>query len=91
MYAPNGLRYLRVGGTRQRRFDGTSFEPQKLPENAQTPTRRVHAVLGAFYPEIIPNLSDSSMLFITHRLPSIRLVRHLHQIWQRNLFQDLLK
>jgi hypothetical protein len=44
--APNGLRYPRVGGTRQRHFAGTSFEPRKLPENAQTPTRRVHAVLG---------------------------------------------
>jgi len=45
---PNGLRYPRVGGTRQRHFDGTSFEPQKLPENAATPTRRVHAVLARF-------------------------------------------
>jgi len=44
--APNGLRYPRVGGTRQRRFDGTNFKPYKLPENAQTPTCRVHAVLA---------------------------------------------
>jgi hypothetical protein len=44
---PNGLRYPRVGGTRERHFDGTSFKPRKLPENAQTPTRRVHAVLGS--------------------------------------------
>jgi len=44
---PNGVRYPRVGGTRQRHFDGTSSKPRKLPENAQTPTRRVHAVLGA--------------------------------------------
>jgi len=44
----NGLRYPRVGGTRERRFDGTSFKPRKLPENAQTPTRRVHAVLARF-------------------------------------------
>jgi hypothetical protein len=36
-----------VGGTRQRRFDGTSFKPHKLLENAQTPTSRVHALLGA--------------------------------------------
>jgi len=28
---PNGSRYPLVGGTRQRRFDGTSFEPRKLP------------------------------------------------------------
>jgi len=31
---PNGLRYPLVGGTRQRRSDGTSFEPKKLLENA---------------------------------------------------------
>ena len=41
------MRYPLVGGTRSRRFDGTSFEPKKLLENAQTPTSRVHAVLGA--------------------------------------------
>jgi hypothetical protein len=45
---PNGLRYPRVGGTRQRHFDETSFKPRKLPENAATPTRRVHAVLAGF-------------------------------------------
>jgi hypothetical protein len=52
---PNGLRYLLVGGTRERRFDETSLKPRKVPENAQTPTTmapmlfgdRVHAVLGA--------------------------------------------
>jgi len=27
-----------VGGTRYRHFDGTSFKPRKVPENAQTPT-----------------------------------------------------
>jgi len=43
----NGLRYPLVGGTRERRFDGTPFKPHKLPENAPTPTSRVHAVLGA--------------------------------------------
>ena len=47
-WPPNGVRYPRVGGTRKRRFDGTSFKPRKLPENAATPTRRVHAVLGVF-------------------------------------------
>jgi hypothetical protein len=45
---PNGWRYPLVGGTRERRFVGISFKPKKLPENAQTPTSRVHAVLGAF-------------------------------------------
>ncbi len=44
---PNGMRYPRVGGTRQRRFAGTSLKPHELSENAATPTRRVHAVLGA--------------------------------------------
>ena len=44
--APNGWRYPLVGGTRERRFDGTRFKPHKPPENAQTPTSRVHAVLG---------------------------------------------
>ena len=42
----NGLRYPLVGGTRQRHFGGTNFKPRKVPENAQTPTSRVHAVLG---------------------------------------------
>jgi hypothetical protein len=46
--APNGERYPLVGGTRLRHFDGTSSKPRKLLENAQTPTSRVHAVLGAF-------------------------------------------
>jgi len=54
--APNGWRYPLVGGTRQRHFDGISFKPRKLPENAATPTTpapahfagvRVHAVLGS--------------------------------------------
>ena len=39
----NGERYPLVGGTRQRQFDGISFKPRKLPENAQTPTSRVLA------------------------------------------------
>jgi len=45
--APNGWRYPLVGGTRRCHFDGTHFKPRKLPENAPTPTSRVHAVLGA--------------------------------------------
>jgi len=43
---PNGLRYPLVGGTRQRPFDVTNLKPHKLPENAQTSTSRVHAVLA---------------------------------------------
>ncbi len=46
---PNGWRYPLVGGVRQRRFDGTGSKPQRLPENAQTPTSRAHAVLAAAY------------------------------------------
>ena len=42
----NGLRYPLVGGTGQRHFAGTNSKPRKVPENAQTPTSRVHAVLG---------------------------------------------
>ncbi|HET8670003.1 MAG TPA: hypothetical protein VFM05_05075 [Candidatus Saccharimonadales bacterium] len=33
---------------KQRHFAGTSLEPHKRLENAVNPTRRVHAVLGAF-------------------------------------------
>ncbi len=44
---PNGQRYPRVGGTRQRCFGGTNLKPRKPLENAATPTRRVHAVLGS--------------------------------------------
>ena len=40
-------RYPLVGGTRQRHFSGTHSKPHKVPENAPTPTSRVHAVLGA--------------------------------------------
>jgi hypothetical protein len=46
--APNGWRYPLVGGIRQRPFAGTNLKPRKVLENAQTPTSRVHAVLGCF-------------------------------------------
>jgi hypothetical protein len=49
MVRPNGLRYPLVGGMRLRHFDGTNFEPQKLLENAASPTSRVHAVLGGVF------------------------------------------
>jgi len=54
---PNGVRYPRVGGTRQRCFDGTNSKLRKQPENAATPTHRVHAVLGNLYERktLIPN------------------------------------
>jgi hypothetical protein len=45
-FRPNGLRYPLVGGMRGCHFDGTSFEPSKLLENAASPTSRVYAVLA---------------------------------------------
>ena len=48
MCAPNGERYPRVGGRRERHFGGANFKPRKLSKNAATPTRRVHAVLARF-------------------------------------------
>ena len=45
---PNGVRYPRVGGARERHFHRTHSKPRNLLENAATPTRRVHAVLGTF-------------------------------------------
>ena len=58
--APNGWRYPLVGGTRQHHFAGTSLEPRKLPKNAQTPTSRVHAVLGALTELWIPLLKRTT-------------------------------
>jgi hypothetical protein len=46
---PNGWRYPLVGGTRERHFAGINSKLYKVPENAQTPTSRVHAVLGAVF------------------------------------------
>jgi hypothetical protein len=47
--APNGVRYLLVGGMRRRYFVGIHFKPRKTLENAQTPTSQVHALLGALF------------------------------------------
>ena len=44
----HSLRYPLVGGTRQRCFAGTNSKPRKMLENAQTPTSRVHALLGSW-------------------------------------------
>ncbi len=60
---PNGERYLRVGGTRQRHFGGTDSKPHNLPENAVTPTRRVHAVLGgSLWSDVAPIVHDILLL-----------------------------
>jgi len=56
---PNGVRYPLVGGTRHRHFAGTNFKPQKVPENAATPTSRVHAVLGGVSECQTPNLKKT--------------------------------
>jgi hypothetical protein len=37
-----------VGGMRERHFIGIHFKPRKLPENAQSLTCRLHALLGVF-------------------------------------------
>jgi hypothetical protein len=63
----NGLRYPLVGGTRQRYFAGTNSKPRKLLENAQTPTSRVHAVLGGFHERKTPSLKQDT----TTELPKL--------------------
>jgi hypothetical protein len=45
---PNGVRYRRLGGLRYSCFDGVNVKSPEVPENAQTPNRPVHALLGAF-------------------------------------------
>jgi hypothetical protein len=62
-----------VGGTRERHFAGTNSKPHKVLENAQTPTRRVHAVLGSLksyfledsFQDIQPNASFNNTEWIT--------------------------
>jgi len=61
---PNGWRYPLVGETRQRRFDGIHFKPRKTPENAQTPTSRVHALLGAVWLTLIVFLNTLAFLLL---------------------------
>ena len=67
--APNGVRYLLVGGMRQRDYVGINFKPRKTLENAQTPTSQVHAVLGGFLERQTPNLKPEP-------LPSFRQAQH---------------
>ncbi len=68
---PNGVRYLLVGEMRQRHFDGTSSKPRKRPENAQTPTSRVHALLGCIGATLID--------FVCHSAVSIQPNIPIHQ------------
>ncbi|HET9914926.1 MAG TPA: hypothetical protein VFQ13_23760, partial [Anaerolineales bacterium] len=44
---PNGLRYSRWGGETAKLSTEKKAEARKMLENAQTPQRRVHALLGA--------------------------------------------
>jgi hypothetical protein len=68
----NGLRYPLVGGTRQHYFDGTNLKPRKTPENALTPTSRVHAVLGALT-ERQPSgsITDRSLTAVSLGVPTL--------------------
>ena len=45
--APNGLRYPQVGGRGQGLEAGKNLKPGKCLKTAQSPTCRVHALLGA--------------------------------------------
>ena len=53
---PNGLRYLRVGGTRKNSKSRKSPKPEKCSKMAQNPTRQVHALLGCLpvYQDLCP-------------------------------------
>jgi len=44
--APNGVRYLLAGGTRERHFNGTGFGQRKCLKTRRVPASQVHAVLG---------------------------------------------
>ena len=70
---PNGLRYPLVGGMRQRRFDGTNSKPRKLPQNAQSPTSRVHAVLARFLGQrdVVSCKGQSFSTFRSLKCPSV--------------------
>ena len=70
-----------MGGTRQRHFDGTNLKPKKLPENAQTPTSRVHALLGNLTERDAYSLKKAD----TANLESILHTSVLHRNYQKKL------
>jgi len=74
---PNGLRYPLVGGMRQRHFDGTNFKPRKLLKNAQTPTSRVHAVLGKLAPT--KTIIEKRISLLTRRIFTNNLIFGNHK------------
>lgn len=53
----NRMRYTLVDGTRPLHFGGIHFKPYNLPENAATPTRRVHAVSGGLLAQLKNHLT----------------------------------
>jgi len=53
-----------VGGARERHFDGTSSKPQKLPENAQTPTTPAPAFFAGDRVHVIPVLVRDAVLSV---------------------------
>jgi len=67
------LRYPRVGGTREHRFAGTNCKPRKLLENAQTPTRRVHAVLGGVLDVPLPIFGSSIRLIPEYQIQQLEI------------------
>jgi hypothetical protein len=71
VFAVHSWRYPLVGGTRQRRFDGTNFQPRKLPENAPSPPVgcTLHAVLGGVVSEILCSGSGSVTGFLLSCIP----------------------
>jgi hypothetical protein len=76
--APNGSRYPLVGGTRQRQFDGNNSKPRKLLKNAQTPTSRVHAVLGGSTECQTHYLKKTPSPILLHALLPLTTDKHHH-------------
>ncbi len=71
MPAPNGLRYPRVGGVWIRSESRKNSKPGKCSKIAQTPTRRVHAVLGALIEHKTPSLEEDTTADLTKLLHTI--------------------
>ena len=79
-----------MGGTGQRRFGGASLKPHKLPENAATPTSRVHALLGGVLEHQTPRLKKDSIAKLTtllHTALPISTDKH-HNLMKREIFKD---
>jgi hypothetical protein len=68
---PNGLRYPRVGGRGQCLRCRKSPKPEKCLKIAQTPTRRVHALLGCVF-------ISQALIMIHHAKIYLRDFQRLH-------------